>query len=154
MPRTCSNDASLDRLTYQRQIANYVEQFVTGTFIGPYQRFVIDVTQLFSIHVRNSHHIGQFIEVFLRHLAFVDYDSIVQIASLDETSLQQGFDLTYEYECAATGYFFFELRHIFQRCKLIRNDSRVVRYQYVQAEILIGQHNDGRACLLIAKLDL
>ena len=88
MSRTGSDDTSLDGFAYQSQVTDYVEQFVTGTFIGPYQWFVVDVTQLFSIHVGNSHHISQLVKVFLRHFAFVDYDSIVQIPPLDKAGLQ------------------------------------------------------------------
>ena len=153
MSRTCSDDTSLDRFAYQSQVTDYVEQFMTGTFIGPYQRFVVDITQLLGIHVGNSHHIGQLIEVFLRHFSFVDNDGIVQITAFDKTGLQQWFDLAYEYECTAAGYFISEFRHILQRCKLIGNDGRVVRYQYIQTEVLVGQHDNGRTGLFIAKLD-
>ena len=154
MSRAGSDDTSLDRLTYQSQVTDYVEQFVTGTFIGPYQRFVVDVTHLFGIHVRNSHYVGQLVEVFLGHFAFVDHNGIVQIAAFDEAGLQQWFNLAYEYECAAGSYFVFEFRHILQCCKLVGNDGRIVRYQYIQTEVLIGQHDDGRTGLFIAELNL
>ena len=39
--RAGSDDAALDGLAYQSQVADDIEQLVTGAFIGPHQRFVV-----------------------------------------------------------------------------------------------------------------
>ena len=71
---------------------------MAGTFAGPYQRFVVNVSQQLGIHVRDSHDIGQLVIVFLGHFTFVDNDGIVQIATLDESGRQQWLDFTDKYK--------------------------------------------------------
>ena len=138
MSRTRGDDTALDGLADQSQVADYVQQFVAGAFVGPYQRFVVDVTQLFGIHVRHAHYVGKLVVSILRHFALVDNDGVVQVAAFDKSGLQQRFYLAYEYESTAGGYFILELCHVFQCGKLVGDDSRVVGYQHVQAEVLIG----------------
>ena len=138
MSRTRGDDTALDGLADQSQVADYVQQFVAGAFVGPYQRFVVDVTQLFGIHVRHAHYVGELVVSILRHFALVDNDGVVQVAAFDKSGLQQRFYLAYEYESTAGGYFILELCHVFQCGKLVGDDSRVVGYQHVQAEVLIG----------------
>lgn len=78
MPRTCGNDTSLDRLANQSQVADNVQQFVAGAFVGPYQRFVVDVTQLFGVHVRHAHYVGKLVVGILRHFTLIDNNGVVQ----------------------------------------------------------------------------
>ena len=53
MSWTSGNDASLDGLAYKCHVTDDVQKFVTGTLILPHQRFVLNVTNLGSIHVGN-----------------------------------------------------------------------------------------------------
>ena len=131
-----------------------VEQLVARAFVGPYQRLVVDVAQVFCVHVGHAYHVGQLVKVLLRHLALVDDNGVVQVASLDESCLKQGLNLAHENESAAGGYFFLELAHVLQRGELVGEDGRVVGHQYVQAEALVGQQDDGRAGLFIAEFRL
>ena len=96
---------------------------MAGTFVGPYQRFVVNVSQQLGIHVRDSHDIGQLVIVFLGHFTFVDNDGIVQIATLDESGRQQWLDFTDKYKGTAGGNFIFELLHILQCGKLVGDDG-------------------------------
>ena len=113
------DDASLDGFADQGQVAHNVEQLVAGTFVGPYQRFVVDVAQLFGIHVGHAHHVGQLVVVLLTHLALVDDDGVVQVAALDEASLQQGLNLAHEDKGTAGSHLSAELRHLFERGILV-----------------------------------
>ena len=63
--RTGSDDATLDRLTDERHIADDVEQFMACTFVLPLQWAVLDVTQLAGIHVRHLEMVGELIELCL-----------------------------------------------------------------------------------------
>ena len=93
-----SDDATLDRLTDERHIADDVEQLMASTLVLPLQRTVLDVTQLAGIHVRHLEMVGELIELRLLYLALVDNDGIVQVATLDEVSLEQWHDIANENE--------------------------------------------------------
>ncbi len=120
---TRSNDSSFNGFTDQSKIADDIQQFMAGTFVGPYQRFVVNVSQQLGIHVRDSHDVGQLVIVFLGHFTFVDNDGIVQIATLDESGRQQWLDFTDKYKGTAGGNFIFELLHILQCGKLVGDDG-------------------------------
>ena len=77
MSWTCSNNPSLNRTADKGHIADDIKQFVTGTFIVPYQRLVLDIPQVGSVHMRYSQHISQLVKILLRHLALVDHDGVV-----------------------------------------------------------------------------
>ena len=115
---------------------------------------MVDVAQVLGVHVGHAHHVGQLVEVLLRHLAFVDDDGVVQVASLDEARLEQRLYFAHKDEGAAGGHFVLEFAHIFQRGKLVGKDARVVGDEHVQAEALVGQQDDGRTGLLVAELRL
>ena len=124
--RTGSDDASLDGLANQSQVADDVEQFMTGGLIVPHQRNVVDVAQLGSIHVGNSHDIGQLVVVFLRHLAFINHDGIVQVATLNQTMTQERFNFAYKDKGTCRSNFFGELVHVFQCSELVEENLRIV----------------------------
>ena len=44
MPRTSSYDTAFNRFADKSKITNNIQKFVTGTFISPHQRFVIDIS--------------------------------------------------------------------------------------------------------------
>ena len=60
-----SNDASLDGFADECHIADDVEQFVACTFIFPYQRFVLDISQFCCVSVFHLQHVGQRVEFLL-----------------------------------------------------------------------------------------
>ena len=88
MTRTCGNDASLDGFANQGHITNDVQQFVACALILPYQRLVLDISQLCGVAVFYTEHVCQSVKSLLGGLAFVDDDGIVHIAALDEVGLE------------------------------------------------------------------
>ena len=76
--------------------------------------------------MRNTHHVGQLVIVFLGHFAFVNNNRIVKVAALDKTGLQQRLNFAYKHESTACGDFILELRHVLQRCKLVGEDVGIV----------------------------
>ena len=119
MSRAGGNDASFEGFAYKGQVADEVEQFVTCRFVGPHQRFVVQVAHFGGIAMFHLHHVGQAVELGLRHLLLVDDDGVVEVASLDEASRKQRLNLANEYERAAGCDFRGEIGHVVQRGKLV-----------------------------------
>ena len=82
--RACCDDASLDGFAYKGKVANDIQQLMTCRFVVPYQRNVIDITQLGGIHVGNTHYVSQFVIIVLAHFFFVDDNGIVQITAFNQ----------------------------------------------------------------------
>ncbi len=97
---SCGDDASLDGLAYEGEVADDVKQFVARALVFPYERLVLDVSQFRRIMVRSLNHVGQLVKLFLRNLLFVDDDGVVQVAAFYQVGFEQGFDVPYEHERA------------------------------------------------------
>ena len=114
---------------------------------------MIDITQLVGIHVRNSHYVRQLVIAFLRHFTFVDNDCIVQVTAFYQSGREKRLYFTNKDESTAGSHFVFEFMHIFKCSKLVRDDCRVIRNQYIQAKILIRQYDDRRTGCFITEFD-
>ena len=101
MTRTSSYNTTFQWLTYKCHVTYNIKQLVTCTLVFPRQRLVLQVTKLCCIHVWYSKIITQFIHILLRLLIFIYYDGIVKVATLNESGLQQWYDVTHEYECTS-----------------------------------------------------
>ena len=143
MSRTGCDDTSFDWFSCQCQVTNDIQQFVTCRFIGPYQRNMVDISQVGSIHVRNSHYVSQFVKVILCHLFFVDNNGIVQVTSFDQACIQQRLDFTHKHKGACRCYFRWEVLHIFQCRILIGQNLGVIGNQCVYTKFIVWKNDDG-----------
>ena len=98
--------------------------------------------------------IGQFVKALLRNLLFVDDDGIVEVASLDEARLQEGLNLAHEDEGAGIGNLGLEILHMVEGGKLAVDKLRLEGNHRRDGELVVGQDDDGRACVFIDKLNL
>ena len=153
VPRTGGDDASLDGFAYQCQVADDIQQFVAGRFVVPYQGNMVDVAQFGGVHVGNPHDVCQLVVVFLAHLFFVDYDGVVQIASLNQSGTQQWFYFADEYKGTRGSYLGGEFSHVFQCGELIGQYFRLIRDQCIHTEIFVRKNNDGRSGFLVPEFD-
>ena len=104
MSRTCGNDTTLDGLTNQSHVANYIEQLVACAFVLPYQRFVLYVTQFGGITMFYVQHVCKHVKTFLGGLTLIHHDGIVKVTTLDEVGLQQRFNIPDKHESTCRGY--------------------------------------------------
>ena len=118
VPRACCDDAALDGFSDESHVADYVEQLVACTFVLPYQRLVLYVTDVVSIHVSHSEEVGQLVKTLLSRLTLIDNDGVVEVAALDEVKVQQRLDVSYEYEGASGCNLLGVVLHIVERSKL------------------------------------
>ena len=99
-------------------------------------------------------HVCQHVQTLLRCLSFVDDDGIVEVASLDEISLQQRFNVANEDKRAGTCYFLGEFLHVVECGKLRVDEFRLKGAHCRDRELIIRQNRDNRARLLILDLNL
>ena len=66
----------------------------------------------------NAQHVCQHVEALLCCLALVDDDSVVQVATLDEVSLQQRFDVAYKDKGTCGSYLCREILYLVDGSKL------------------------------------
>ena len=123
--RTCCYDASLDRLAYERHVAYDVEELVTCTFVLPHQRLVLNVSELCGVHVRHLEEVGKLVQTLLCCLLLVDHDCVVEIAALNEVSLEQRLYVAHKDEGACLCNLCRERVHLVERCKLAVDKFRV-----------------------------
>ena len=58
------------------------------TLILPYERLVLDITQIVGVAVFHLEHVGELVELLLRNLLLVDDNGIVEVAALYEVGLE------------------------------------------------------------------
>ena len=104
--------ARIDGFAYERHVIDDIEQLMACRFIVPYQGAVVDISKFGCIHTGDVHGISQAVVAVLRHLTLVEYDRVVEVASLDESSCKQGLDVAHEYKGAARSYLCGELLHM------------------------------------------
>ena len=96
MARSGSDDVALDGFADEGEVANHVEQFVSCGLVGVGQRLVVYVAQFADAFVRQTQFVSDAIELCLRHFAVVDDDGVIEVAPLDESVLEEHFDLADE----------------------------------------------------------
>ena len=141
----CCNDAALDGFSDESHVADYVEQLVACTFVLPYQRFMLNVTDVVGIHVSHSEEVGQLVKTLLSRLTLIDNDGVVEVAALD---------VSYEYEGASSRNLLGVVLHIVERSKLAIDELRLERAHGGDRELLVGQDGDNRTCFLVFHLML
>ena len=99
--RFVGNDAAFERASDECDVANHVEQLVASRFVGEHQRLVVDVAQVGYFNWWHSHELRNLVELFLAHWLVVDYDSVVEVAALNEVCIEQSNNFANEHECAA-----------------------------------------------------
>ena len=136
MTRFVGHDAAPDTHPDQRQIAQYVEQFVARAFVREAQLEVVEVS-FGNLDIGLVAELRKAFELFGRDVALDDHDRIVQVATFNQSGGEQRLYFTNKDESTAGSHFVFEIMHIFKGSKLIRDNSRIVRNQYIQTEILV-----------------
>ena len=130
------NNLSLYLSAGERQVTDYVQQFVTGRFIVEFQ-ITADDTQFTDVEVRLVHHISQFIKLFLRHLTVVNHYCIFQITAFNQILVQQLFYFPYKDKRSCSRYFACKFIHRFNRGKLIGEYGRIETDMHIDTEIII-----------------
>ena len=140
---TRSNNATFDGASDKGHVADDVKQFVTCALVFPYQWLVLDVAKVVGIAVLNVEHVCQHVKTLLGSLALVDDNSIVQVASLNQVSLQQWLNVTYKDKGAGGGYFCGEVLNLVDSGKLRVDEFRFKRTHSGERELVIGQNGDA-----------
>ena len=65
MSRTGGDYTAADRFADQCQVADHVDQLVARRFVVEYQRFIVDVTQVLYVLMRDGQFVGEVVEHFL-----------------------------------------------------------------------------------------
>ena len=110
---------------------------MSGTFVVPNEWFVLNVANVFSIHMGYFQQVGQLVEGFLRNLPFVNYNCIVEVTTLDEVSFEQRHYVANKYECSGRSYFVCKFLNIVERCKLTADEFRVERTHRCYRELFV-----------------
>ena len=152
--RTGGDDASLEGLSDEGHVADDVEQLVAGGLVFPHQRLVLDIAQFLGIVVLGTRLLTQLVENLLRCLLLIDDHGIVQVASLDEASPQQGLNLTHEHKGAGRGHLRVEMLHVVEGGKLTVEHLGIKGNHAGDGESLVGQEGDTCPCLVVAELHL
>ena len=82
MAGAVGDDMSFDGITDQGQVADHIQQFVPGGFIGEPQFQVVQISSAFDLHIVPSKGLGQPVHFFFRHFFVDDHDGIIDIAAL------------------------------------------------------------------------
>ena len=81
--RTYGDYMPLERTSDESYVAENVEELVSCRLIVEVQRSVVDISEFTHVLMWNAHSVGNFVEFFLSEWRVVDYDSIVEVATLD-----------------------------------------------------------------------
>ena len=113
---------------------------------------MLNVSDLRGIHARHLQHIGQLVQLFLAHLAFIDDDSIVKVSSFDEVGLQQWHDVAHKDKCPCGRYLRIEGCHVLKCGKLTVDELGVERTHGRETELIVGENRDDRPRVLVFDL--
>ena len=94
-------------------------------------------------------HVCQHVQPVLCRLTFVDNDGIIQVAALDEVSLQQGLNIANENKGTCAGYLLGIVQGIVKRGKLRVDELRLEGAHGCDGEVGIRQYGDARPRLVI-----
>ena len=140
---------TFDGTADKSHVTDDVQQLVAGTLVLPHQWAVLYITYLLGIHMGHLEYIGQLVEFLLAHLAFIDDDGVVQVATLNQVGFQQGHDVAYEDECAGRGYLLGKVVDVVEGGKLAIDKLGLERAHRGDAKLLIGQNGDTRTVLVV-----
>ena len=91
---------------------------MAGALVFPYQRLVLDITEVGGVAMLHMQHVSQHVETLLSGLALVDDDGVIEVATFNEVSLQQRLNVTHKNEGAGGGYLRREVLHFVDCGKL------------------------------------
>ena len=148
------NDATLDGTANEGHVADDVEQLVACTLVLPYQGLVLNVAQLCGITMLHVQHVGQLVELFLRNLALVHDDGVVQVAAFDEIGLEQRLNIAHEDKGTCGRNLCGVVIDVVERGKLRVDELRVERAHRGEREVVVGQDRDARAAFLVLYFNL
>jgi len=131
----------LDGFSYQGYVTHQIEQFVSGRFIVVKYGFVVDVPQFIDNFMGNIHHIGYTVQLFLTNFLIVNYQSVIQVSTLDQVVFEQLFHFAHKNKSTAGGYVLTEIFHPVQTGVLIAQYARVVADQCGYAKTIVRQYN-------------
>ena len=122
---------------------------MTCTLILPNQRFVLNVSLLGCITMRNFEQIGKLVKLLLIYHLLINNDSIIHVATLDKVSLEQGFNIAHKNKSAGRCYFFFKVFKGIKRCKLTVDKFRIKRTHRSDTKFIVGQNSNTRPRIFI-----
>ena len=89
------------------------------------------------------------VELFLGLRAFIYHNGVIEVASANQSGLQQRFYIANEHESARRGNFFGEIGKMVEGGILIVKDVRVEIHFHIDAELVVGQEHQLRACFRV-----
>ena len=118
MSRTCSNDTTLDRFSNKCHVANHIKEFMTGTFVLPYNWLMLYISKFACIKTWNTEKVSKSIELVLWLFNLIDNDGIIHVTALDEVCLKQLHYIANEHEGTCRSNFTCEILYIIDCSKL------------------------------------
>ncbi len=94
-------------------------------------------------------HFCNAVNLLLLHLTFQDHHGILEIPPPDKSHPEKGFKLMEEDKCTAPGYFLFKVINLVKDGILVAKYLRVVIYQHMGAETIVGVDYQVHSVLLI-----
>ena len=147
------NHTTSDRTSHECQVTDDVEQLMTSRFVRPSQRLVVEIAQMMRILMWHTNLVSQCIVTLLRQLILINHDGIVEVATLDETEVEQWFYFSHKNECASRSHFLSKILHMLQHSKLTCQHLRVESNLGIHTEFLIWQ-NEQMLTMLALHLNL
>ena len=139
--RFVGHDAAPDTHPDQRQIAQYVEQFVARAFVREAQLEVVEVS-FGNLDIGLVAELRKAFELFGRDVALDDHDRIVQVAAFDQVVLQQLLDLVQENERPARGDSRGKILDVVEPGILVAQNFRIEIYVDIDRELVVGIGRD------------
>ena len=121
-----SSHLTLDRTADQGEVADDIEQLVTGGFIVEIQLDIVQDATFFHRYFRFLEESGNMVKLFGRNIAVDEHDSIGQITAFDEVTADERLQFMKENKGTARSNLVFKVLEVMQGCMLLVKHSRVI----------------------------